>query len=147
MKPFRFRLESVLKYRKFTEKKEMMRLMQLKAAREEIKMSIGRLVSRRSELAQTCSRAGVDGAEAVVYRSYKSYLDALQGDIEAATAELREREHNVKEQEAVLKKETVKKKVLERLRELRLEDHCGEIAKLEQDYLDELVINQRGVPA
>lgn len=147
MKPFRFRLESVLKYRKFTEKKEMMRLMQLKAACEEIRVSIGRLASRRSDLAQKCSLAGVDGAEAAVYRSYKSYLDALQDDIEAAAAELRKRELKVKEQEAVLKKETVKKKVLERLRELRLEDHRGVIAKLEQEYLDELVINQRGVPA
>jgi len=147
MKPFKFRLESVLKYRRFLEKKEMMRLTQHKKACENMKMSIKRLVSRRSLLAQKCSQAGTHGAEAFVYQSYKSYLNALQADIETTLYELGEKECQVKEQEAILKKETIKKKVLERLKELRFDDHREMIAKLEQEYLDELVINQRGVPA
>jgi len=147
MKPFKFRLESVLKYRRFMEKKEMMRLMQHKMVCEDIKMAISNLDARRSDMAQKCSRAGAQGASVFEYLSYKSYLNTLQEDIETAQHELREKERRVREQEAVLKKETEKKKVLERLRELRFEDHREMIAKLEQGYLDELIINKRGVPA
>jgi flagellar FliJ protein len=147
MKRFKFRLESVLKYRRFMEKKEMMRLMQYKKACEDIKTSISRLSSQRSEMARKCSRAGSKGASVFEYLSYKSYLNALKEDIEAAQYELRQEEQRVTEQEAVLKQETIKKKVLERLKELRLEDHREMIDKLEQEYLDELVINKRGVPA
>ena len=144
MKRFKFRLESVLKYRRFTEKKEMMRLMQHKKTCEEIKKSINSLTAQRSDMALKCSRAGAQGASVFKYLSYKSFLTSLQEDIEAAHCELREKEHCVREQEAVLKKETMKKKVLERLRERRLEGHREMIAKREQKYLDELVINKRG---
>jgi len=147
MKRFKFRLESVLKYRRFMEKKAMVRLMQHKKACEKMKMSINRLDSRRSDLAQKCSQAGANGAEAFVYLSYKAYLNALQEEIEATLVELGEKECQVKEQEALLKKETTKKKVLERLKTLRLEDHRGLIAKLEQEYLDERVLTRRGVSA
>ena len=147
MKPFTFRLESVLKYRRFMEKKEMMRLMQHKKACEDIKTAISRLTSKRSDMALKCSQAGAEGASVFEYLSYKSYLNTLQEDIEAAHNELREAEHRVREQESVLKKETIKKKALERLRELRVEDHRKTIDRLEQQYLDELAINKRGVPA
>ena len=147
MKPFKFRLESVLKYRRFMEKKEMMRLMQHKNACKDIKASIRRLSAQRSDLALKCSRAGARGASAFEYLSYKSYLNLLKEDIEDARYELRKKERRVREQEAVLKKETIRKKVLERLKELRLEDHRETIDKLEQQYLDELVINKRRVPA
>ena len=146
MKPFKFRLESVLKYRRFMEKKEMMRLMRHKKVCEDIKMSISHLDAQRSEMALKCSRAGAQGASVFEYLSYKSYLNSLQEDIETAQHELVEKERRIKEQEAVLKKETVRKKVLERLRELRFEDHREMIAKLEQKQLDELVINKREVP-
>jgi flagellar FliJ protein len=146
MKPFKFRLESVLKYRRFMEKKEMMRLMRHKKACEDVIMSIRHLNAQRSDMALKCSRAGAKGASVFEYLSYKAYLHSLQEDIDAAQLELMEKEHRVREQEAVLKKETIRKKVLERLRELRFEDHREMIAKLEQKQLDELVINKRGVP-
>jgi flagellar FliJ protein len=145
MKPFKFRLESVLKYRRFMEKKEMMRLMRHKKACEDIKMSIRHLGAQRADMALKCSRAGAQGASVFKYLSYKSYLDSLQEDIEAAQHELTQKERRVREQEAVLKKETIRKKVLERLRELRFKDHREMIAKLEQKQLDELVINKREV--
>ena len=147
MKPFTFRLESVLKYRRFMEKKEMMRLMQHKKVCQDIMASINRMCAQRSDMAVKCSRAGAQGASVFEYRSYKSYLNSLQEDIEAAHEVLREQERRVREQEAVLKQETIKKKVLERLRELRLEDHRETMDKLEQQILDELVINKRGMPA
>jgi len=146
MKPFKFRLESVLKYRRFMEKKEMMRLMRHKKACDDIKKAINHLDAQRSDMARKCSRAGAQGASVFEYLSYKSYLNSLQEDIEAAQHELMEKEGRVKEQESVLKKETIRKKVLERLRELRFEDHREMIARLEQENLDELVINKRGVP-
>ena len=48
----------------------------------------------------------------------------------------------MREQEAVLKKETTRRKILERLKELRLEDHREMVDQLEQQYLDELVISR-----
>ena len=147
MRPFTFKLESVLNYRKFMEKKQMMRLMKHNRACEGLKLSISRLAAQRSDMALKCSRAGAQGASVFEYLAYKSYLDTLQEDIEAARCELREEERRAREQEAVLKQETIKRKVLERLKELRLEDHREMIVKLEQEYLDELVINKRGGPA
>ena len=116
MKPFKFRLESVLKYRKFMEKKELMRLMQLKKACEDIGTSISRLATRRSDMALKCSRAGAEGASAFEFLSYKACLDSLQEDIDAARYELGEKERRVREQEAVLKEQTTRRKVLERLK-------------------------------
>ena len=144
MKPFTFRLESVLKYRKFMEKKAMLRLMQKKKAREEIEMAINHLSVRQSDLATKCSQVGEKGTDAFLFQSYKSYLDTLRENIETAFGELKEKDHQIREQEAVLKKETTHKKALEKLRELGFEAHRGICEKMEQDYLDELVINQRG---
>lgn len=147
MKPFRFRLESVLKYRAFMEKKAMMELMQLKQVREALKASIGRLSARHSELSDTCRQAGADGTEAYLIQSCRAYMDTLRHDIEATLQDLSEQDDRIREREAVLAAETTRKKALENLKGLKREAYRQRIEKMEQERLDEMVINRRGLVA
>jgi flagellar export protein FliJ len=144
MKAFSFRLESVLNYRKFLEKKAMMQLMGEKKLYAEVETSISHFKSKKSEVAKLCHLAGSKGVNASQYQTYKSYLEKLRDDIEKATIELKEKEKDIKEQEMVLKSETVKKKALETLRNRHFEEHISMAEKAEQKYMDEVVILQRG---
>ena len=145
MKPFSFRLASVLRYRVFMEKKAMMALMQLNSERDRLQASIDRLSARHSELSQTCRKAGADGTEAYLIQSRRAYMDSLKDDIEMGVRELDRQDGRIREQEAVLREETTRKKALERLKDLKLEAHRQGNEKMEQDRLDEMVINRRGL--
>ena len=145
MKAFSFRLESVLNYRKFLEKKAMMQLMREKKLYSEVEMLISHFKSKKSEVAKQCHLAGLNGVDASHYQTYKSYLGKLNDDIDKAYIELKEKEKDIEEQEMVLKNETVKKKAVETLRNRHFEEHRSMAEKAEQKYMDEVVILQRGV--
>lgn len=145
MKPFSFRLDSILNYRDYLEKRAQRDL--FNARNEYIKRvkAVKRLAKERVEIARRCRDEGFRGIDVPLYQIYMSFLQRLDHDIERAHMSLKKGEEKVKAQEAVLKKESIKKKTLELLKDSQLKRRLERLEREEQKQMDELVIIRRGV--
>ena len=145
MQRFKYRLERVLQYRQFLEKKAMLHLAKLKQGYRSIEKRIGRLENKRLQVAEQCRNAGLQGVDVSHYETYQSYLQKLKSDLAAAATELEEKAAAIHSQESVLKSETIKRKALETHKENHWRTHREMTAKEEQKILDELVIRRQEV--
>ncbi len=145
MRRFKYRLESVLQYRRFLEKRAMLQLAKLKQEYRAIEKRIRRIAHKRLKVAEQCRSEGFEGVDVSLYENYQSYLQKLKVDLNEASAELKEKEDAIHNQESVLKAETIKKKALEIHKESRLKAHRELTEKEEQKFLDELVIRRQEV--
>lgn len=145
MKKFSFRLESVLKYRKFRERKAIIKLMESRKAYDRIEKEILGLKDEQLEVGEKCRHESFQGMDVRLYKTYTSYLDKLGTEIQKAKAELEEKETAINQQLAVLKSETIKKKALEVHKESLFEAHSVMAQKEEQKMLDEMIINRQEV--
>ncbi len=147
MRRFSFRLESVLKYRKFLEKKAMMQLAELRQGYIAIENRIEQLNNTRLKVAANCRGAGFKGVDVPRYETYRSYLEKLRMNLEHAAEELKEQAASIQNQEVVLKSHVLKRKTLEIHKESLLIAHREMAAKEEQKLLDEIVITRQEVSA
>jgi flagellar export protein FliJ len=144
MKPFFFRLDSILHYREYQEKRA---LSDLAIARDEYRATeklVNRLASERVELAKRCSDEGFKGIDVPLYLMYRSFMETLYSELEGAHGVLKRAGENVKAREMVLKRSSIEKKVLEALRDLERKRYNERLEKEEQKVMDELVIIKRG---
>ena len=144
MKPFSFRLDSILNYRNYLEKKAQRDLF---TARGKVMMwekEIIRLSQQRVKTAQECSEEGSRGIGVPQYQLYRSFLQRLDDDLEGAHISRKKAERNVKEKQEFLKKESIKKKSLEALKDLQHKKYLKRLEKEEQKAMDELVIMRTG---
>lgn len=145
MKRFSFRLESVLSYRKFREKKAMLQLIKFRNTHVRIKNKILELKNEKLKVSEKCRTDSSQGIDASLYKSYISYLDKLGVEIKNSKVELDENETAMKQQEAVLKSETINKKALEIHKETLFKAHSIAAEKEEQKLLDEMILIRQGV--
>jgi len=144
MKPFSFRLDSILNYRRYLEKRAQGDLYNAMNMCKRIKEEIERLKDRRKEAARTCSEEGFRGIDVSLYQMYRSFLQGIDRDLETAHNNLEEGREKVNTQKAALRKESIKKKTLETLRDSQLKRHLEGLEREEQKVLDELVIMREG---
>lgn len=145
MKPFNFRLERVLTYRKYLEKKALAGLCKVKNECDEKRESIKRVIEQRSKLADDRFAQGIKGVAVPRFQIYTSFLQKLNSDLESGHIEIRNTEQRVKSQEAVVRSEMIKRKALETLKGHRLQTYLYETGQEEQMLLDELAINKRRI--
>jgi len=143
MKPFSFRLDSILNYRNYLEKRAQRNL--ANAINEYIgwEREIERLAKKRMEIARKCSDEGFKGMDVPIYHMYRSFLQKVNGDLERANMSLKKTEEKIKEKKAVLKGESIKKKTLETLKDLQLKKYMHRLETEEQKTIDELVIMRK----
>ena len=144
MNSFNFRLDRVLSYRKYLEKKAQQDL--FCARNEYIKKGkeIKKLAKQRKEIANKCGHEEFRGIYVPMYRIYQAFIRNIEYDLEKAHISLKKREERVMEQEEVLKKESIKKKTLETLKDLQHKKYIETSAREEQKVLDEIVITRGG---
>lgn len=145
MQRFSFRLESVLKYRKFLEKKAMMQLAELRQGHIAIENKIEQITVTRSKVGALCRGAGFKGVDVPRYESYRSYLEKLRMDWEHAVKELKKQAARIQDQEKVLQSQVLKRKALEIHKESLFSAHREMTVKEEQKLLDEIVITRQEV--
>ena len=143
MKPFNFRLERILDYRKYIEKKAQGDLFNAKNECMKKEEEIQRLSMKRTEIANECSDEGFRGMVVPMYQIYQVFRQKLDHDLERIHISLKEGEEKVMEQEAVLKREVIKKKTLEVLKDLQHKTYRETLDREEQKILDEIVIIRR----
>ena len=142
MKSFSFSLDRILSYRIYLEKKAQRDLFHAKNEYMRRKNAIKRLVEKKMKIAIKCSNEGFRGMDVPLYQIYKSFLQKLNQDLERAYISLKEGEEKVKAQESFLKKESIKKKTLETLKDLQLQKYMKRLEREEQKVMDELAISK-----
>jgi len=140
VKRFSFRLEKVLRYRKYLETKAQIKLMDAINEYHEKETSIKLLVARRMELADECSGEKKKGMDVARYRLYYHYFHKLNDEQEAGGIALKKTEEKVQTQRMLLTKESIKKKTLETLKDVQHGRYQEISGKEEQKMMDETAI-------
>ena len=144
MKPFTFRLESILRYRKYLEKRAQGNLAR---AREELsrrEKSVQSIHQRRKDIEVESENRVAKGIDVSVYRLYFAFSQRLQDDLDEAIHRLMESEKEVHTKKIAVKEASVKKKSLSVLRDQYWKEYTEGLEKEERKALDELVIMRRG---
>jgi flagellar export protein FliJ len=144
MKKFSFRLEKVLKYRKHLEDKARIGLFEALGERRSKEEAVGRIEMMRRKLYERCGSEKQKEMEVFRYRLYQDYFGRLNDDRKKAELELARAEISVGQKRAALKSESVRKKALERFKEIQSARHKEFVLKEEQKDLDETAVTGKG---
>jgi flagellar export protein FliJ len=145
MKPFSFRLESVLNYRRYLEKSAQRDLFNARNVQKNREIGVKKLGDKRVETARQCSEEALQGMDVPRYQMYRSFMETLNSDLTSALTSLKEAEEEVRAKVAALKGESARKKTLEILKDLQHTRYLQTVENQNQKEMDELVILRRGV--
>lgn len=143
MKRFSFRLEKVLRYRKYLETKAQIKLINRINEYNILENSVKMIVAKRKELLGECSEEKQKGMDVARYRLYYHFNQKLNDDLEAGDFALKKSEATVDLHRRLLKQESIKKKTLETLKEIQSCRYREIYEKEEQKDLDETAIIRR----
>jgi flagellar FliJ protein len=144
MKPFKFRLDKILDYRKHLTKVAQIDLFNAKNECIRREKKVKRLSEKRKEIAKSCMDEGVKGIDVPRYKIYLAYLYKIEHDLKSAHTLLKQEKENVISKKAILTNESIKKKSLETLKDLKHNKYIELSEREEQKVLDEIVITGRG---
>ncbi len=138
MKKFEFRLEPVLKYRRYLE-----RLAQQETARAHmnLKNCENKIMGLKAEYeaqGNKMENAVLDGVSASEFRAFCQYIWAVESGLEEAESEKMDLTRVLDEKIVELKQKSVDKKVMDLYREKQRDRYVQEIIKAEQKELDEI---------
>ncbi|UCH07632.1 MAG: flagellar export protein FliJ [Deltaproteobacteria bacterium] len=140
MKRFSFRLDGILSYRRYQERRAHRDLVNARHEQAQRQRAAKQLSDKRMEAAEACTEEGFEGMDVPRYHLYKSFLRSLSKDIHKAHLKLRQGEEEIHAKESVLTRRSVEKKSLEVLRDLKVKAYNLSIEQEEQKAMDELVI-------
>jgi len=143
MKRFSFRLDSILGYRRYQEKRAQRDLVNARHEQAERDRTAKQLADTRMEAATACTEEGFAGMDVPRYHLYTSFLRNLHKDIHKTHLKLRQGEEEIHAKQSVLTKRSVEKKSLEVLRDLKVKAYNLGIEQEEQKAMDELVIQRK----
>ena len=138
MRPFQFRLETLLKFRRLQEEQTQTRLAQATAAYMAEKERLARL---QGELADHIARFRSLQKEPVTVATLKvfqDYNDKLKGDISHQHIRVAAADQRRRECLAALEEAARARKLVEKLREKRFAQYQTETLQEEQKLLDEM---------
>jgi flagellar FliJ protein len=138
MKRFVFKLQSLLNYKKHLEQVARQEMAKAVAAVNECEKQIENLKENRASSAlklDALVEKGVDAREFNLYHGFLTAVDRMIIDEKNRKFEL---EKTLNEKRSVLKKRTIDKKAMERLRERRAEEYTRDMIREEQKELDEI---------
>jgi flagellar FliJ protein len=138
MKRFTFRLESLLKYRKYM---ELLAQQETAKAYKDVKASGMRIQDLKAVLLQgseVLDQAAAKGISAVEFKSHADFLDGVADDRAREIIRKARLEIVLGEKQAALTQKSVDKKVLERLKARKKSEYMGEFLRSEQNASDEI---------
>ena len=144
MKPFTFRLDKILGYRKHLNRIAQIDLFNARNECIKREKEVKRLSEERKEIVKSCSDEGLKGIEVSRYNIYQAYLYKIMHDLESAHIRLKKEKENVITKRAILTNESIKKKTLETLKDMQHNNYIKMSEREEQKNLDEIVITGRG---
>ena len=144
MRPFKFRLDKILDYRKHLTKVAQIDLFNAKIECIRREKKVKTLSEKRKKIAEICIDEGVKGIDVPRYKIYLAYLNKLWQDLESAKTLLQKEKENVITKKTILTNESIKEKSLKTLKDLKHDRYIELSEKEDQKVLDEIVITGRG---
>ena len=108
--------------------------------REEL---LKRLVEKRSKAERKYHEGTSDGMEVAWYRIYQSFFQKSDHDLAMARISVQKGNERMRVLRADLEKKSVKKKMLEVLKEMYYRRYLHQLGKEEQKVMDELAVTGR----
>ena len=144
MKPFKFRLEKILDYKKYREKKAQIDLYNAKNEFMKLEKMVESLEKKKNKMEKKCSYEEFNGIEIPRYKIYQAFLAKLEHDIGKAHINLKKKKRQILAKEAILRTESIKKKTFETLKDIKYSKYQEKFAREEQKALDEIAILRKG---
>ena len=140
MKRFRFRLETLLKFRKLQEEQAQINLAEamdrLRQERERL-MALEQTLAVNTDVLRQCQQ---EGSTVEILKLYQNYLDKIKRDIVAQKAVVARADEHHRNCLRLMEDAMKKRKVVENLKERRRQQHEEEELREEQGLLDEMGI-------
>ena len=140
MKPFTFRLERVLRYRKHLETQAQQELFKARNVVTHIKEEIDRLTTSRVKTDHERMVEEAQGIDVARHQLYQGFVQKIEHDLEATRSGLNRATSVVETRRGDLHQAAIRKKTLESLREAKQQQYREQTARQEQRLLDELVL-------
>ncbi len=144
MKPYTFRLNKILDYRKYLRKRAQIDVFNARNECQKREKEVIRLVEKRSKISEECSEEEAKGMFVPVYNLFTAFMQKIDDDLKEAHLRLSAGKDKVMMKEAILKQASIKKKTLETLKDLQYKKYMETLGREEQKVLDEIVITGKG---
>ena len=144
MKPYSFRLDKILDYRKYLRKRAQIDVFNARNECHKREKELLGLVEKRAEISEECSEEETKGMCVPVYQLFQAFMQKIDYDLKGAHIRLNEGKEKVMVKEAILKQASIKKKTLETLKDLQHQKYMETLGREEQKILDEIVITGKG---
>ncbi|THB80053.1 MAG: flagellar export protein FliJ [Desulfobacteraceae bacterium] len=137
MKRFTFKLQSVLQYREYLEHLEQQKVAKVQLEIRQCEDSIAQLNGTLRDGVAGLEKDMEKGMGAAQFRHHHTFLGRVESDIRDRLSSKKQLLHALAQNLESLKKKTIDKKVLERLRERKAREYQDEFLKSEQQTADE----------
>lgn len=139
MKKFEFSLGHVLDYRERLLDEEKGALQRIKAERDEIEDNIRRLEKSFADASLKMVKAQTEGTTILEIQKINAQLENIRMQLEQQRRELQKAELKVEHQMKVVIAANQEVSKLDKLQERQLEEYRHDVAKAEEDRVDEFV--------
>jgi len=139
MKEFKFKLESVLRYRKYRERNAQLELVKAKNAVIEKRQLIEKLKRNRLQAIFELKEKETKGIGVGRHRFYTNYILGTDQALEEEQKKLLELEKIFRHHQELVRKEQIKRKTLEKIEDIKKKEYVSEYIKFEQKTMDEMV--------
>ena len=139
MKPFKFKLDPVLRYQAYKLRIELMKLARAQKELLDAQEAIRRINGRKRTAGVTLSAEQDRGMDGRKYQLHRAYLDGLNQELVNAEAKRLELAEHVSERRCAVEAERVKKETLAHLKDQKKQAHMRNVDRMEQKEADELV--------
>jgi len=143
MKKFKFKLDAVLRYRKYRERNAQLELVKAKNAVIEKRNLIERLKQNRHKAILELKDHEDKGVSVGRHRFYTNYITGTDAALEEEHKQLIVLEKEMRKHQELVKKEQIKRKTLEKIEEKQKNEYVSEFIKFEQKAMDEMVVIRR----
>ena len=140
MKKFHFRLDSVIRYRRYLERAAQIKLGTTEQALINCRKKIDSLGRLRKTFSNELEHEEKKGMNTGIYQIYKLYIDKIDRDISSQQQNLKELITSRDQKREELKSASIQKKSLERLKVIEYSRHKKDFKLFEQNAIDELVL-------
>ncbi len=137
---YNFRLDKILKLRKYMEKKAQLELAHVINLYNKEKQNLKNLISDKQKSVILCKEILKRGIDARYYRIYLEYMYFLNKMIEKGQIKISDLEKEIISKQDILKEITIKRKVLEKLKDKRKGEYLYNFNRKEQSLIDELFL-------
>ncbi|KPA13455.1 flagellar FliJ protein [Candidatus Magnetomorum sp. HK-1] len=139
MKKFKFKLDAVLRYRKYRERNAQLELVKAKNAVIEKRQLIEKLKRNRLQAIFELKEHEEKGISVGRHRFYTNYITGTDQALEEEQKKLLELEKVLRHHQELVRKEQIKRKTLEKIEDIKKKEYVSEYIKFEQKSMDEMV--------